>query len=449
MSWEIRLLRVMSERQYHREFSDMTDKLGISDAGQDLLLLYSVYYERNSALQTIEYDDLLAWMHAFMTPKSLEAQEKHELRLALIERVFDDDITPEMVEDMRKQIAELSLAEEMADMATRYVDGNLSGNLMELVTERVSKYADMSRGTHLTPIRKDLGTILDEQDDENGLTFPLRDLNSTVAPLKAGDFVVVGAQNNTGKTAFAAQCCVHFAKQLPPDAKILYLNNEGIGDHILLRTRQIATGLNKYELEEAYRSGVDVEADYKEKINGDSFKIEVIDVHGINVSQVQSLLRIHKPDVVVYDMIDAVHGFGGGGMDVDRYKQLYSWARAQCANPEYRHVGIALTQVSHDGHDEEYVPKHALEGSKVAKQAQSDVLIMIGVKKNNSNLRCIWTPRCKRTRRGATEQNSKFIARFNGNVGVYEDSSQRYEPKPVETKLENNNADEASTQESS
>ena len=422
MAWEQNMLRVLSERQYFTELKRIIKPDVVSTDVYSCLTLYGTYFKRNPSAQRIDLDNLMAWMSVAMKPKNTEEITAQAMMKILLKKSFTLNISDDMIEDTRQQLVQLSLADEMSNILISYDTGDLEEDLQESIDEVCIKYSQMSTRTHLKPIRKDIGQILKEQDDQNGLTLPLRELNVTVAPLKEGDFLTIGAQNNTGKTALAVQMAVHFAKQLPKDAKILYLNNEGIGDHIILRTRQIALDLGKYALEEAFKGGIPVEDQYCEAINGDSYKIEVIDVHGINVSQVQGLLRKHKPDVVIYDMLDAVHGFGGGGMDVDRYKQLYAWCRAQCANPEYRHIGVSLTQVSHDGHDHKYVPKHALEGSKVAKQSQTDVLIMVGMTEDRPDLRYIHTPRCKRTRKGRTETDSKFVCKFNSDIGKYEDS---------------------------
>lgn len=421
MSWEHAMLRVLAERPHYNELKKLADNEKVSDDVKDCVKIFGAYFYKNPSVSRIGYTDLVKWMEVSMKMDTEEDKNKHTLRCMLIHQVFSEDLTDEMIDDTRTQLIELCQNAELAEIVTLFDDGMLQEPLGEVLEELNIKYSNLQRRTHLTPIRKDIETILREQDDDNGLTLPLDGLNKTVAPQKEGDFLTIGAQNNTGKTALAVQIAVNYAKQLPPDAKILYLNNEGIGDHIILRTRQVALDLGKYALEEAFKGGIPVEEKYKEAINGDSFKIEVIDVHGINVSQVQALLRLHKPAVVIYDMLDAVNGFGGGGMDVDRYKQLYAWARSQCANPEYRHIGVALTQVSHDGHEHEFVPKHALEGSKVAKQSQTDVLIMVGMKEEKPQIRYIWTPRCKRTRRGQTESGSKFMCGFNEDVGAYVD----------------------------
>lgn len=416
------MLRVLAERQYFTELKRIIKQDVVSKDVFACLTLYGTYFKRNPSVQRIDVDNLMVWMDISSPPKNSEEITEQAMQKILLKKSFDNQLSDDMIEDTRQQLIQLSMADEISNILISYDVGDLEEDLQEAIDEASIKYSQMSTRTHLKPIRKDIGTILAEQDDDNGLTLPLKHLNVTVAPLKEGDFVTVGAQNNTGKTALAVQMAVHFAQQLPPDAKILYLNNEGIGDHIILRTRQIALDLGKYSLETAFKSGIPVEEDYCKAINGDSYKIEVIDVHGINVSQVQGLLRRHKPAVVIYDMLDAVHGFGGGGMDVDRYKQLYAWCRAQCANPEYRHIGVALTQVSHDGHEHRYVPKHALEGSKVAKQSQTDVLIMVGMEEDKPNLRFIHTPRCKRTRKGRTEADSKFLCYFDSDVGKYVDA---------------------------
>lgn len=419
---EQRILRVLSEKQYHAELASTVKPDMFSSDVYSCIQLFGRYFKANASANRIELESFTTWMNLRLAKATTEEITRFAMQQILLKQVFSLQISEDLLEEARSMLCELTLADLTSKAVIDWEEGNLDCTLGEHLDTTLSKYLDMTNKTHLQPIRKDIGTILNEQDDEHGLTLPLEGLNRVIAPQKAGDFLVIGAQNNIGKTALAVQVTTHYAKQLPKESTILYLNNEGIGDHIILRTRQVALELGKYDLEDKFKAGENIEEQYREAINGDSFKIEVIDVHGINVGQVQGLLRRYKPDVVVYDMLDAIHGFGGGGMDVDRYKQLYSWARAQCANPNYRHIGVALTQVSHDGEGCIYPPKHALEGSKVAKQSQADVLIMVGADEAKyPNTRFFHVPRCKRTRRGATESKSQSQCFFNPEVGMYKD----------------------------
>lgn len=419
---EQRILRVLSEKQYHTELaSTVTPEMFSSDVYQ-CIQLFGRYFKSNASASRIDLESFGTWMNLRLAKASVDEVTKFAMQQILLKQVFSLSISEELLEEARSMLCELTLANLSSKAVIDWEEGNLDCTLGEHLDTVLSKYLDMTNKTHLQPIRKDIGTILEEQDDVHGLTLPLEGLNKVIAPQKEGDFLVLAAQNNTGKTALAVQIATHYAKQLPEDATVLYLNNEGIGDHIILRTRQIALQLGKYDLEDKFKAGDNIEEQYREAINGGSFKIDVIDVHGINVGQVQGLLRRYKPQVVIYDMLDGVHGFGGGGMDVDRYKQLYAWARGQCANPNYRHIGVALTQVSHDGEGCIYPPKHALEGSKVAKQSQADVLIMVGADEEKyPNTRFFHVPRCKRTRRGATEAKSHSQCFFNSDVGMYID----------------------------
>jgi len=423
MSWEQHMLRVLTERKYFNEFHALALRPGVvSPDAYSCVELFKTYFQRNKLINNIDLESLQAWEKTLSPPKTPEEVTEYTMRSILLKKVFTAEVSEELINDTRNQLCQIAFANEVSDAIIAFNDGELEEDIMEVIEETNMKYSDLVSNTHLAPIRKDMQQILEEQDDERGLVFPLKGLNRTIAPVKEGDFIGIGAPNNGGKTALAVQIAVCFAKQLEEGKRVLFLNNEGIGDHIILRSRQIALDLGKYALEEAFKAGIPIEELYKKKINGDSFKIDVIDVHGANVHQIQGLLRHYKPAVVIYDMLDAIHGFGGGGMDVDRFKQLYSWARASCAHPDHRHIGIAMTQVSHDGHDHEYPPKHALEGSKVAKQSQFDIQIMVGIKEENPSIRYIHIPRCKRMRKGQTEAGSKFMCGFDTDVGKYVDT---------------------------
>ena len=149
---------------------------------------------------------------------------------------------------------------------------------------------------------------LDEDDDEGGYTWRLKCLRESMRGLRGGDFGIIAGRPDKGKTSFIASEVTHLAKQIPEHRNVLWLNNEGPGRRIIPRLYQAALSLERSELVAANQAGT-ADEQYKAAV-GRVDKIRIADIHGMYVSRVESLIEAHNPEIVVFDMIDKIKGFG-------------------------------------------------------------------------------------------------------------------------------------------
>lgn len=424
--WEHSLIRVMCERPYFQQYGPTVKSVsdGLSDVTKDALNCIRRYFKDSPSVNYAELENILSHVKTFqMKDKDEDETARLTAACGVLARALASRLSREEVGDVKNQLASLRLASSAQSLLMQYNSGDLEEDLGEQLMEQVENYNAMSDVDNAyLPVKKGVEQILSENDPDNGLTYPLEGLNMSLQNARPGDFIVIAAPNNVGKTALAMQFATHFGQQLPKGGKVLYLNNEGVGDHIVLRLRQVVLNKTLDDLNEMVNTGADIEEMYADKINGDQDKIEVIDIHGCSIAHVKQIYKRYKPDVVVIDMLDAVSGFQDAQREDIKFKQLYAWFRSQAANPQHRMICIGTTQVSADGFDYAYVPKHCLESSKTAKQSQTDVLIHINEDADNSALRYVWVPRAKRWRTGYNADSSKFQATINTVTGAYQDA---------------------------
>jgi len=429
--WEHSLIRTMCERPYFQQYSTVVRNVadGLSNTTKDALNCIRRYFKDNPAKSHVEVGGILPHIKTIqMQGADDDEQKRLNLVCELLARVLTYNLSREEMADVKNQLASLQLAGGVQSILMKYNSGDLEDDLGNSLAEQVENYNAMADVDNAyISVKKSVEQILQENDPDNGLTYPLKGLNDNLQNARPGDFIVIAAPNNVGKTALAMQFATHFGSQLPHGGKVMYLNNEGTGDHIVLRLRQIMLNKTIPELDEMVDKGESIEDAYKKEIRGDSDKIEVVDIHGCSIAHIKQIYKKYRPDVVVIDMLDAVGGFQEAAREDIKFKQLYGWFRAQAANPQHRLICVGTTQVSSDGFDYAYVPKHCLESSKTAKQSQTDVLIHINEDSDNPNLRYVWVPRAKRRRTGQGEGSSKFQASINRNTGAYVDASTKKE----------------------
>ena len=290
------------------------------------------------------------------------------------------NIAPDADEDQERNIMSdlsgIELATKMANVAQSYSDGDMTEDLYSIVVNLMDKYR-MRRGLKATTwIDTDIGELLQEEFDDSGIRWRLGCLNMSTRPLRPGDFIVVAGRPDKGKTSLITSEITFMAPQLPKDRNVLWLNNEGPGKRIKPRLYQSALGLSMSEMKQRYVAGT-LKDDYNKAV-GREDKIRIIDIHGQNVGQVETLIEENNPGIIVYDMIDNIRGFGEAARTDLQLEEMYKWARERSV--KFDCIGIATSQISNDGDGQDYPTLGMLKDSKTGKQGACDALIMIGAR---------------------------------------------------------------------
>jgi replicative DNA helicase len=288
-------------------------------------------------------------------------------------------------EDQRKNItqelAELDMVTKLANIADRHADGEeqdvfysinaVTDGYRKLLGIRSSSYIDIP-----------IGELLQDEFDDSGIKWRLDCLNRSMRGLRPGDFGIVAGRPDKGKTTFLTDQAACFAPQLPPDRNIVWLNNEGPGKRIIPRLYQSALDYSMEDMKREHSAGRLVDA-FKEAIGGRLDKVRVIDVHGMHVGQIETILEENNPGLVIADMIDNIKGFGSEARTDLALEEMYKWFRERCV--KYDMIGIAASQISNDGDGQQFPTLGMLKDSKTGKQGACDFQLMIGAS-NDPNL---------------------------------------------------------------
>lgn len=243
-------------------------------------------------------------------------------------------------------------------------------------------------------------SIFDDDVHNSGFTWRWQCLNDCMRPLRGGDFIVLAARPDKGKSTAIADNITHMAKQIPlvfprdkyPESRyILWLNNEGPGKRILKRCIQSALGLPMSKIVELQKAGR-LWDEYQAAVGIDMHAIKVVDIHGYKSWQVEEIFKQFPPAIVVFDMIDNVQFSGdtlNGGQRTDQMLEAqYQWARELGVRLDC--VMVATSQISADGDGLLYPTLAMLKDSKTGKQGAADAIITIGASTDaNDNLRYI------------------------------------------------------------
>ena len=206
-----------------------------------------------------------------------------------------------------------------------------------------------------------------------GLRWRLNSLNRALGSLRKGNFGFIFARPETGKTTILASEASYMAEQDICDGPILHLNNEQVGEEVMMRYYQASLGCT---MEQLYSNLSRAKEEFRRKTRG---KIMLFDQGQIHRKHVEKLCEKYKPSLIIYDQIDKITGFDSDREDL-RLGAIYQWAR-EISKTYCPSIGVCQSDGSGEG--QRWLTMANVSNAKTSKQAEADWILGIG-KSNDS-----------------------------------------------------------------
>jgi len=280
--------------------------------------------------------------------------------------------------------------------------------------------------------------LLKAEENDTGLHWRLPCLNRHIKPLRAGDFGIIAARPDKGKTTFCASELTYMASQVDAlypgeNRSILWFNNEGPGNKIVMRNFQAALNATTEDLVKLSNTPSDnpkwrtkVREDYAMALGGRPGVLRIFDIHDMWNHEIEDIMKMHKPAVVLFDMVDNIK-FGGetnnNGQRTDQLLEaMYQWARLM--GVKHDTAVLATSQISADGDGVSYPTLPQLKDSKTGKQGAADLIITLGALNDPvlENSRYIGTTKNKLVRTGKKGSPMQEVF-FDSQRGRYKEAS--------------------------
>lgn len=230
----------------------------------------------------------------------------------------------------------------------------------------------------------DIDRMLDDEQNDWGFHWPQDAINSSMRSFRPGDFGIVGARVDIGKSSKIAHAVSHFAPQVetlfPGEGRtIIWLNNEGPGDRLNQRLVNATLNMNMQEMVDARSSGRNLWDEVLQAWGGRRV-VTVYDVHDRPMSFLENIVRRTKPAIVVVDMLDNVQFDGEVGNAGARTDQVLeaAYQRARLWAVKYDCAVLATSQLSAEAAGNLYPGMHLLANSKTGKAGAADFIMMVG-----------------------------------------------------------------------
>ncbi len=416
MNLDLATLRLVKTRQNYERYAKAIPPNVLSVETGGILKQMGAYFKDTQA-ESILVDEFFTYVRSKF-PKWNEKVAAQQLDLI---RPLDSNNPEGYNEKVLQNLLAADLANKSLALVEQWKDG-AEIDLGESYRVALDAYEQALLRKVKTPrVRLDFAAMLAQEQNDTGMHWRTQCIDRYLKPLRPGDFGVLAARPDRGKTTAVACEITHMAPQLLtlyPDTlrPVLWLNNEGPGDRI---NQRIVMSALDMDVPMMLATGeAELQRLYLEAMGNHPDLIQVYDIHGFQTYEVEELFRKLNPGLVIYDMIDNI-SFGGvtlhGGERTDQVLEaMYQWARMMAV--KYEFAALATSQISDPGEGLRYPSQNMLKDSRTGKQGACDFIITVGQDPQYPSMRYIGTTKQK-TKRHGTKPSLEAEVWFDGDKG--------------------------------
>ena len=419
---ELDLLNIFSKKENYDKYSKFIKDYVLTSHSKKIIEDLGVYYTTYPS--DLDWGDFSLWFKTIKNSSmDTDKQKQYQEIFEELDKLPIHSASGAIAEDVIQRFIELSWAAKIQDKIQKIIDGSGAGgpSLIDVMddVEAFIAESDIEPASLSVVVENNLTTILDKCVRSDGAEWRLEDLNVSIGPLHRGDFGIVGARPEVGKTTFVTSEISHMIEAGNGFNKATIFNNEEAGEKILLRSYQ--STLNRTISDISSKPESDTVSDYA-KVLRSKDAIEVVDDADLTITKVEKIIKSTKPDIVVFNVLDKVRGFQKAGNEVERQRELFKWARGLAKR--FNCIVLAVAQADGSAEGEQWVYQNQLYGSKTGIQGEADFIITIGKVHDPAleNVRFIHVPKNKLPggpRTDASKRHGYHQVDFDGDRGRY------------------------------
>jgi len=328
------------------------------------------YYKTFPSVSTINWEPFTAFLIADQS-KRLTDDSIVKLRMTLTKaKTF---VPHHAHEEVIKTLIELDYLAQIMEECEKVKEGSSDLEHVHILATDALKNVERYIEKDELFVSADLSSIAD-RISSTGYEWRLDVLNRSLGPLRNGNFVIVAARVEVGKTTFLASEVSYIAQQLPKDRPVVWVNNEEESSVVFFRIVQAALGVESKEMIADSKAAM---LAYTALMGGDKDKIRVTKDTN-HVRDLETLFREINPGLIIFDQLDKVAGFKESEREDITLGKIYKWARelARTYGPVIAASQLSASAV--DLKDPPFIGMDALRGSKTDKPGEADAVITLG-----------------------------------------------------------------------
>lgn len=383
---DLDLLRLVLSKDNYLRFKDVVKKHNVSSVTKDIFDTIGDYWDNYPTHTVVDLNTLRTF---FFIVKGTKMKESGTYELAFNNLGLSPS-DPTIVDALLKRLVEVDYATRIYNEVLGIATGRAGKPLSDLRTlldeydKEVGVVAASAASLFVQPSLSYLSSVA----VSGGLSWRLPELNVSLGPIRKGDFIIIAARPETGKTTMVASEASYMLSQLKDDEHVIWINNEESSNKVMMRVIQAFNGCTTADL-------ISDPTTYESRFlasGGHRFLVLDDDAPIKSAHAMEQLFEKHKPGLIVFDQLDKVNGFSKEDRDDLRIGKLYEWARRVAK--KYCPV-IAISQVDGSGEGEKWIQMNQLRGSKTDKVGEADAIVTIGRADTASLARYIHVPKNK------------------------------------------------------
>lgn len=385
MSHDIHLLALMSDREKYDKFRKIVAKESITLSETAAALAdYESYYRAFPSAKQIDWDEFRTYVRIVRHPDW--KQEKFDAYDAIMARVKEAaavGVGTGIVDHFQRIQAVGEILEVCNDVAHgKHEDLSPILDIVTRVKRETISTGDLS--SYFGPT--DLSAVLESRVRSSGIEWRLDSFNTAVGPLHSGDFVMLYARPEAGKTSWLCSELTHMVKFLKEDKDAVIFNPEEGGGRIFLRLVSACLG---HDIITIASDEANSKKLYEAEV-GRMDRIKVVEPPGgISTRDIEKVLDRGNYGLVAINVLDKIKmpSRYSQEKEVDRYRSLAYWIRE--ASNRYEVPILAVAQADAAAEGQRYLTQSMIYGSKTGVQGEADLLLGMGYDGTMGDRRCI------------------------------------------------------------
>ena len=360
---EKQLINLLLDKDFYEENKGRVSKTMFTNGTGTLYETITKAHENSDNSLTIEE---IATLHTEVYNPALTRVAKDNFN-ELLEEIKKEKPNKKIATTILKELHKQTIAKKIAVMATEMYNNTNDTNFTDIQT-----LIDESNGVNKEEydnVTDDIHLLLESLKDNTKWKFNLSELRDRVNGIGDGNFLIVFARPESGKTAFWVNMVAGqngFASQ---GAKVCALINEEPAIRTQMRLVNAHTGMSFAEIRENPTKAGQLWSQIKSNMR-------ILDTVDWSLDKIDSYVAKEKPDILIIDQLDKVHVTGTFARTDEKLRAIYTGAREIAKRRSCALVGVS--QASADASGKMDLTFDMMENSKTGKAAEADVIIGVG-----------------------------------------------------------------------
>ena len=359
------LLHSLLSHEFHTQNKHMVKNTLFDDAH---LKVYTVINKAHDKYQhDLSIDDIKAlWMADNPTATNAEAGVFMD---AATDTVAATPVSLDVAKDVIENLWRQETFREIAQLSLNVSSGNLdvADKIYGLINK--AKEGLIAEDDLGDPVTSDIHELLATSTDKARFKFNIETLSRHVFGIGPGEFGIVFARPETGKSAFCISLAASPGGWAEQGKTTLFLGNEEAMGRSKIRAMACWSGLTTKECEEQPDHAQSMYAAIDQHII-------MKDIQEWDFNKVERYIERINPDIVVLDQLDKINLSGSFNATHEKLREVYR--RAREVAKKYNVALMCVSQASVEAEGRTRLEYSMMEGSKTAKASEGDLILGIG-----------------------------------------------------------------------